>query len=209
MVTMLIACVPLFSLCYLFAEILSDDFESMSVYIFTRAQSRTKRLTNKLIQLSLLIILYYGISYWVAATILLVDAPDSSAWLKGFELFWPLLLINALMALALLIPITIGAIIYRASASFITIFLLYLSNLFMCVSLDGRMFNFLYFALPSAQGVFAWHDSNIMQVAGISSTFTGSTVAGFSLQYSIAYLMVFVLIELICSFKLIQKIDLL
>ena len=202
----ILACTPPFAFCYLFSEMLNDDFAKAGIFVFTRTQSRARWLGVRLTQLCLIVAAYYIVSYWVSVMLLLAgDTAD--AWQQSIELFLPLLLLNVLMTCTLLIPINVWAVRFNPLFSFLAVMTLHLVSIFVCsagISSVSHAFSPLPYILPSAQGVFSWHETTFSQSFGHDGM-----LAGFSLEYSYVYLFILIILELLCSVRYIQKIDLL
>jgi hypothetical protein len=199
----IVTCFPVFTFSYLFSGVLCDGYNAMGIYAIIRLHSKTKWLVIKLVQICAIVLLYHCVSYCGAALILL-SGKALDIWLTSLEVFLWLLPLNVLMSCAVLFLTNLIGIRYGSSLGFLAIVPLHLISIFLCSGIAAGAVKPLYFILPSAQGVFTWHDNAV-----VNEVFSGATIKGFSLEYSYIYLFVLVMLILFISCMRFKKTDLL
>jgi hypothetical protein len=202
--------IPPFVFCYLFADFFYIDFERTAAYIFSRTEKRGKWLAIKLVHLSVYVFAYSLLTAVISFCLISFSnghnysASFASESVNIFEFLVPMVTLNALSLLILLIPINILAVRYNLIFCFVTVMAIYLISLVYSASVSADISSLLIQLLPTTQGVFVWHDTEVTQ-----TLFGQDVISGYSLLQSYLYLFVVIIAWSLLSLFVIKRMDLL
>jgi len=197
---------PHFYLLYIWGQETSIIMTKFGAYIFTRTDKRSNWIINRYAILGLRIFIYYIFQFLV--TLILGIALGFKLYVSIYFLqviSFELLMVTLSAYLIILLSNTLSLIV-DFMYSFTMVIFLEVASLCYChlvysLNLNCGMIKYI----PFCQGVFLWHDSNLLHNAELS--LNSSVIKDFSLVYSVSYLLFLIFIVIFCSNLIIKKID--
>lgn len=192
MLALLVWGVPALVLCYLFSDFFREGL-SHAASLFTRTSRRGVWLGWRVVQLSGFIVAYTLLSSVLSALIAcavgVFDGLTPSPYTVA-SLLLQAAGLNALMLLVLLLLLNVTSVRVNPVACSATVFAIYVVSLLICTSLSPGAATLWVSWLPSAQGIFAFHEASLVFVSAQGA------IKGFTLWHSYVYLLVLALIEI-------------
>jgi hypothetical protein len=191
---------PVFILCFFVTEYIQSDFVVSCVYVLTRSGSRLDWIFKKVL----------GLLIWIAVYYLIVFAAIfATLACRGIQLTFTLaaevamvMLFELLSSFMLLLPANLVAVRLGAVKAFLICVGGYLALLLAGIYTSSA----ISILLPFSQGLYAWHQPLWFAKAPEEA---GRIITGFSPIYSIAYMTVAIIFEIITGVFLMNRMDLL
>lgn len=208
---MIAAGVPTLVFCYAFSDYIERGFSRSAPYVFTRTPKKFAWLFRRMLKLGAFSFLYNVLGSAVALGLFALSAlgrPDciGDASMRGWEEMAAFLLsacaLNTLAQLALLIPVNVLSLRFDTTACFVAVMALHFAVLLALVSLPSEAVSAFAAWMPTAQGVYAWHDTSV-NLALLGQ----GVISGFSLAFSYSYLALVLGVEVFASGIYIRRFE--
>ena len=201
----IVVLLPVLVQLYLFSDILSSDFQIISVYVFTRLNCRAKWLFNKYLIIFLCIIVSYILQFITIIIFGLISGLSISSFNNLIYLMIILFIILTLSSMIYLTICNLLALKIKQHLSFFAIWGAYCFFLLISTNLKNLLDNWVIKLLPTSQFILAWHDDRIL-----NQFYNGMFVYkidGFSLTFSYIYIIIILVITLIIGMFYIEKLE--
>lgn len=200
-ISLMASILPVFTLCFFMSNYIADNFASGCIYIFTRSRSRVKWIAEKTVNLFLFTAAFYVICLSFALVITVCWGIKINP-LSALGFYVVILLFDTLSTFMIILPLNLLSIRVSSVISFLICMGTWLLFLVVGIFASPR----LSVLLPFSQGNYVWH-----QPLWLSQTVKGlnCSIEGFSLTYSLLYMVAIVVIEVCASALIMNKMDLL
>lgn len=192
---------PTLLLCFVTAGFMQEDYSTCCIYVFTRSENPTRWLLRKALRLFAQDLCFY---------LLLFAAVLVSLPIRGMTVTPTLILqasailfLSALCAFMILLPINLMALRLGTVKAYLIGIAAYVFFLMVGIYSPIGVSKWL----PVSQGLYAWH-TPLWFMSG-SELKSQITLPGFRLEYSILYIIIVILIEIIVGAYILTKSDLL
>ena len=201
----IISLCPMLVMIYSFSDVFSFDFSTVSVYVFTRTKKRGIWFFSKASDLLLQIIIYwliFVICYLLVGFICSKDIMLSTLCFTA-EVF----LLQILVGFFLLLLCNITSLKIPLPHTIMLVFMLHLVSLLTCMPLyKAGLINWIRF-IPSANCVYGWHLLPSTSYDSLSE-YAQCNMSGFSIGFSITYLLILISALLTTGKFILSYIDL-
>jgi len=198
--------VPQFLLVFLLAEYMYSDFKICSVYVFTRANRRHSWFLKKFFSLLIITLVYYVVQF----VILLVMGVLSGFSPERFDVFVRVvissLVLHVLIAFILVCVANLLSLKVGINFGYMCV-IIFNTVMIMTPSVTYGLFDnsIIIKILPGSNGMLLGHSDNFVKV--ISDKFGFDTLEGFSVSFSIIYLITIIIVLFYIGSKLIEYLD--
>lgn len=192
---------PLLMLCFFAAGFMLEDYSASCIYVFTRSKSPARWLVKKVWQLFLLDFCFYLLLF--AALYVSLPFRKMRILPATFPQSAVILLLSVLCTYMILLPINLLALRLGTVKAYLIGIAAYVFLLAAGIYSPPAVSKWL----PVSQGFYAWHTP--LWFAKGSKLKSQITLPGFRLEYSILYIIIVILIEIIVGLYILTKSDLL